>query len=81
MNTTSLIPQDTIFFEICAFIIGFSCTLWNKMRSLACSLADDVLSNAIFISSCPPIPPTNIRKGRGHKKSTELVTQKLFTSK
>ena len=38
------------------------------MRSLACSLADDVLSKAIFISPRPPIPTTNIRKGRDRQK-------------
>ena len=31
--TTSLIPIDAIFPENCAFIVGFSCTLWTKMRS------------------------------------------------
>ena len=31
---TSLIPIDTILPEICAFIVGFSCTVWTKMRSL-----------------------------------------------
>ena len=30
-NATSLIPLDTILPEICAFIIGFSCTVWTKM--------------------------------------------------
>ena len=33
-NATSLIPIDTVLPEICAFIIGFSCTVWTKMRSL-----------------------------------------------
>ena len=28
--TTSLIQLDIILPEICAFIIGFSCTLWTK---------------------------------------------------
>ena len=32
--TTSLIPIDAIPPEICAFIVGFSCTVWTKMRSL-----------------------------------------------
>ena len=32
--TTSLIPIDAILPEICAFIVGFSCTVWTKMRSL-----------------------------------------------
>ena len=31
---TSLIPIDAILPEICAFIAGFSCTVWTKMRSL-----------------------------------------------
>ena len=34
-NTTSLIPLDTILPEKCAFIFGFSCTVWTKMRFLA----------------------------------------------
>ena len=38
--TTSLIPLDIIFHEISAYIIGFSCTVWTKMRSLAGLLAD-----------------------------------------
>ena len=33
-NNTSLLPLDTNFLEICAFKIGFSCTVWTKMRSL-----------------------------------------------
>ena len=44
MIATSLIPLDTIFLEICAFIIGFSCTARTKMRSLTGSLADGVLA-------------------------------------
>ena len=28
--TTSLMPLDTILPEICAFIIGFICTMWIK---------------------------------------------------
>ena len=64
MNATSL---DTILPEN-AFIIGFSCTVWTKMRSLAGSLADSVLADAIFIPLRPPILPTNIRKGRGPQK-------------
>ena len=49
----SLIPLDTIHPEICAFIIGFSCTVWTKMRSLDGSLADGVPADAILI---PPRP-------------------------
>ena len=66
--TTSIIPIDAILPEICVFIIGFSCTVWTKMRSLACSLADGMLADTILIHPHPPIPPTNIRKGRGHRK-------------
>ena len=62
------IPLDTIFSEKCAFIIGFRCTVWTKMRSLAGLLADGVLVDAILIPPCPPIPPTNIRKVRGPRK-------------
>ena len=61
MNATPPIPLDTILPEICAFMIGFSYTVWTKMRSLAGSLADGVLADAILIPPCPPIPPTNIR--------------------
>ena len=53
MIATSLIPLDLP--EKCAFIIGFSCTEWTKMRSLAVSLADSVLADAILIPPRPPI--------------------------
>ena len=33
--TTSLVPQLFILPVICAFVIGFSCTVWTIMRSLA----------------------------------------------
>ena len=56
---TSLIPLGTILPEKCAFIIGFSCTVWTKMRSLAGSLVDGVLGDIILIppahSYRPPI--------------------------
>ena len=51
------------------------------MMSLAGSLADGVLADAIFIPPCPPIPPTNIRMVRGLQKSTETSNRKPFTSK
>ena len=38
------------------------------MMSLAYTLADGVLADAILISPNPPLLPTNIRKGRGHQK-------------
>ena len=38
------------------------------MRCLAGSLADGVLADAILISPHPPLPPTNIRNGRGRRK-------------
>ena len=38
------------------------------MRSLAGSLADGVLADAILFPSRPPIPPTNIRNVKGHGK-------------
>ena len=41
--TTSLLPIDAILPEICAFIVGFSSTVWTKMRSLR---ANCVLANA-----------------------------------
>ena len=46
------------------------------MRSLAGSLADGVLANAILIFPRSPIPPTNIRKVRGPRKSTEASNRK-----
>ena len=67
-NATSLIPLDTILPEKCVFIIGFSCTVWTKMRSLAGSLADGMLADGILILPRPPVPPTNIRKVRGPQK-------------
>ena len=62
MNATSLIRLDSILPEKCAFTIGFSCTVWTKMRSLAGSLVDGVVDDAILILPRSPIPPTN--KGR-----------------
>ena len=41
MNATSFIPLDTNIPEICAFVIGFSCTVWNKMAG---SVADGCAS-------------------------------------
>ena len=54
--------------KICAFIIGFSFTVWTKMRLLSGSLADGVLADAILIPPCPPIPPTNLKNVRGPRK-------------
>ena len=63
-------------------MIGFSCTVWTKMRSLAGSFADGVLADAILIPPRPLIPPTNIRKEKGSsKKVQKLVTLKPFTNK
>ena len=76
--TTSLTRLDTILPEICSFIIGFSCNVWTKMRSLAGSLADGVLVDAILILPCPLIPPTNIRMVRGHRKSTATSNRKTI---
>ena len=42
------------------------------MRSLACSLLDVVLADAILIPPRPPIPPTNIKTVRGHLKAWKL---------
>ena len=38
MITISLIPLETILLEECAFIIGFSCTVWIKVMSLLAPL-------------------------------------------
>ena len=48
------------------------------MTSLACSLADGVLADAILISPRPLIPPTNIMKVRGPRKSTETSNRKAI---
>ena len=62
MNVTSLVLLDTSLLEKCAFIIGFSCTVWTKMRSLASSLVDGMLADAILIPPRPPIPLKSIKK-------------------
>ena len=67
-NATSLIPLDTILPKIRAFIIGFSYSVWAKMRSLTGSLADGVLADVILIPPRPLIPPTSIRKVRSPRK-------------
>ena len=59
MNAMSLIPLDTIIPEKCAFIIGFSYTVWTKLKTLAVLLADGVLADIILIPPCPLILPTN----------------------
>ena len=51
---TSCIPLDTILPEICTFIIGFSCTAWNILRTQASSLADGALAGTILIHPRPP---------------------------
>ena len=52
--TTSLIPIDAILPEICAFIVGFSGTVWTKIRSLQAHQLI-VFSYAILIPPRPPI--------------------------
>ena len=46
------------------------------MRSLADSLADGMLPDAILIPPRQPIPPTNIRKVRGSRKKYGNYTVK-----
>ena len=48
------------------------------MRSLAGSLADGVLADAILIPPHPPIPPTNITMVKGPQKSTETSNRKTI---
>ena len=48
------------------------------MRTLAGSLADSVLADAILIFPRPLLPPTNIRKGRGRQKSTGTSSRKTI---
>ena len=43
------------------------------MRSLAGSLADGVLADAILIPPRPPIPPTNIRMVKGMHSYFETI--------
>ena len=45
--TLSMIQLETILPEECAFIVDFSYNVWTKIRSLAGSLADGVLADAI----------------------------------
>ena len=48
------------------------------MRSLAGSLADGVLADAIIIPPCPQILLTNIRKVTGRRKSTGTSNTKTI---
>ena len=45
------------------------------MRSLSCSLAGGVLADTILI---PPIPLSNIRKVRGHKKIQKVMKKEIL---
>ena len=78
LKGTLYIPLDTILPEKCAFIVCFSCTVWTKMKSLAGSLADGVLANAIVIPPRPPIPPNVIRRVRCHHSSTKTKNTKTI---
>ena len=46
------------------------------MRYLAASLVDGVLADAILSFPRPPIPPTNIRKVMGARKTIYLQKNK-----
>ena len=83
MIATSLLPLpvDTILPEICAFIIGFTYTVWTKMRSLAGSLTDGVLSDSNLSPPRPPIQPSNIRKGWGYQKKVRNIKPILVNEK
>ena len=48
------------------------------MRSLAGSLADGALADAILIPHRPLIPPINIRKVRGRKKYGTSITKTIY---
>ena len=48
------------------------------MRSLAGSLADGVLADAILILPHQPISPTNIKKVRGRRNGTETSNTKTI---
>ena len=48
------------------------------MMSLAGSLGDGVLADMIIIPPRPTIPPTNIRKVRDLRKSTESSNTKTI---
>ena len=58
------VPLDTILPGIFAFIAGFSCTVWTKMRSLWANWL--------------PIPPTAITKVRGLRKNMETSNRKTI---
>ena len=62
---TSLIPLVTNFSEICAFIIGFTFTVWTKMRPLLASLTDGVLADAILIPPAPINTTHQLKEGMG----------------
>ena len=51
------------------------------MRSLTGSLADSVLADTVLIPPCKLILPTNIKKVRGCRKSTETSNTKPFITK
>ena len=53
----SLIQLATNFPEIFSFIIGFSFTVWSKMRPLLAH--HGMLADAILIFPRPTIPPIN----------------------
>ena len=66
---TSHVPLDIIHPVICAFIIGFGCTTaCTKLWSLAGSIADGMLDDAILVLPRPPILSTNIEKLKGSSK-------------
>ena len=68
MITKTFAPVYIILPEICAFIIGFSHSVWTQMMSLAWSLADGVLPDAILISPCTPSLPNNVYREGSLKK-------------
>ena len=46
---TSLIPLVTNFPEICAFIIGFSCTVWTKKSAKKVQTSNRMLTSFVSI--------------------------------
>ena len=76
MITTSLLQLETILPEECAFIIGFSCTVWTKMRSLAGQLADGTLAD--HFNSVPTDTAHQHNEGKGSSKVRNFLTQKTI---
>ena len=78
-NATWLIPLDSILLEIVPFIIGFSFSVWTKVKRPSLS---DCASWRHFNFPPPNGTAHHLKAGKGSaKKVRKLVTEKPFTSK